>query len=43
MKKVQSETGEAQGNSGITGGKSIKMGMISDAKAIETSERIGRN
>lgn len=43
MKKVRSETGEAQGNSGIIGGKSIKMGMISDAKAIETSERIARN
>lgn len=43
MKKVQSETGEAQGKSGIIGGKSIKTGMISDAKAIETSERVARN
>lgn len=42
MKKVQSETGEAQGNSAIIG-ESIKMGMTSDAKAIETSERIVRN
>lgn len=43
MKKVQSETGEAQDNSAIIGGESIKMGMTSDAKAIETSERIVRN
>lgn len=43
MKKVQSETGEAQGNNAIIGCESIKMGMISDAKAIETSERIVRN
>lgn len=43
MKKVQSKTGEAQGKSGIIGGKSIKMGILSDAKAIGTSERVARN
>lgn len=43
MKKAQSETGEAPGKNAVIGDKSRNMGMVSDAKAIETSEKRTKN